>query len=59
MRKILAKWMRATGDNIPDNLTKEWYERIPGYIKTPYINIRGEPVDQKYNATQNNNKGRF
>jgi arylsulfatase A-like enzyme len=59
MRKILAKWMRDTGDNIPDNLTKDWYERIPGYIKTPHINIRGEPVGQKYNATQNNNKGRF
>ena len=59
MRKILAKWMRDTGDNIPDNLTKDWYERVPGYVKTPHINIRGEPVDRKYNATQNNNKGSF
>jgi len=59
MRKTVAEWMRETGDNIPDNLTKDWYERVPGYVKTPWINIRGEPVDQKYNATKNNNKGRF
>ena len=59
MRSILRKWMNTTGDNIPDNITRDWYERVPGYIKTSYINIRGEPVDQKYNATRNNKKGRF
>ena len=59
MAAILKEWMDETGDNIPDNLTKDWYERVPGYVKTPWINIRGEPVDQKFNATKNNNKGRF
>ena len=59
MSSILSDWMEGTGDNVPDNLTKDWYERVPGYVKTPFINIRGEPVDQNYNATKNNNKGRF
>jgi len=59
MRKILQEWMVETGDNIPENLTKDWYERVPGYVETEYINIRGEPVDRKYNATKNNNKGKF
>jgi N-sulfoglucosamine sulfohydrolase len=59
MRQILHEWMTETGDNIPENLTKDWYERVPGYVKTTNINIRGEPVDRKYNATKNNNKGRF
>lgn len=56
---ILKEWMDETGDNVPDNLTKDWYERVPGYVKTPHINIRGEPVDKKYNATMNNKKGKF
>jgi arylsulfatase A-like enzyme len=59
MADILKEWMDETGDNVPDNLTKDWYERVPGYVKTPHINIRGEPVDKKNNATMNNNKGKF
>jgi arylsulfatase A-like enzyme len=59
MSTILSDWMEETGDNVPDEITKDWYERVPGYVKTPFINIRGEPVDQNYNATKNNNKGRF
>lgn len=59
MSSILTEWMRETGDNIPENITKDWYERVPGYVKTKNINVRGEPVDAKFNATMNNNKGRF
>jgi N-sulfoglucosamine sulfohydrolase len=59
LRYILQEWMKETGDNIPENITKDWYLREPGYIKTPNTNIRGEPVDQKFNATRNNNKGKF
>lgn len=59
MRKILKEWMIETGDNIPDNLTRDWYQRTPGYVKTEYFNIRGEQVDQKFNAVKNNNKGKF
>jgi superfamily I DNA and RNA helicase len=28
-------------------------------VKTPNIDISGEPVAQKFNATKNNNKGKF
>jgi hypothetical protein len=59
MSLVLTGWMKETGDNIPENITKDWYRRIPGYVKTKDINIRGEPVDSRYNATMNNNKGRF
>ncbi len=59
MAAILKEWMDETGDNVPDNLTKDWYERVPGYVTTPHINIRGEPVDKKNNATMNNKKGKF
>lgn len=59
MRSILDTWMKETGDNIPESVTKDWYERVPGYVKTTEINKRGEPVDKKYNATLINNKGPF
>ena len=59
LRKIMSEWMDNTGDNIPDNLTKDWYIKGPGIQKTENYGIRGEPVDQKFNATRNNNKGKF
>jgi arylsulfatase A-like enzyme len=59
LRQVLKEWMEVTGDNIPEELTKDWYLKEPGYIKTEHINIRGEPVDIKFNATKINNKGRF
>jgi arylsulfatase A-like enzyme len=59
LRAILKGWMTETGDNIPENLTRDWYERAPDYVKTGEINKRGEAVDKKFNATENNNKGRF
>jgi arylsulfatase A-like enzyme len=59
LRQILKEWMEVTGDNIPDELTKDWYLKEPGYIKTEHINKRGEPVDNKFNATKIINKGRF
>ncbi len=59
LRSVLQKWMKETGDNIPENLTKDWYLREPGYVKTKNMNIRGESVDAKFNATRINNKGKF
>jgi arylsulfatase A-like enzyme len=56
---VLAEWMSETGDNIPDNITRDWYERKAPFAKTPEMNRRGEPVDMKYNATRINNKGKF
>ena len=59
LNQVLKAWMQETGNNIPENLTKDWYRRVPGYIKTENINIRGEPVDRKFNAARNNSKGKF
>lgn len=59
MRKILRKWMLETGDNIPENLTKDWYQRGPGTVKTENYGIRGEPVSDRFNATVNNSKSEF
>ncbi len=59
LRKILKDWMLETGDNIPENLTDDWYLREPGLIKTKFHNIRGEMPGNRLNATQNNNRGKF
>ena len=59
LRVVLKQWMEETGDDIPENLTKDWYLRKPGYIKTPSHGVRGEMPGAALNATLNNNKGRF
>jgi N-sulfoglucosamine sulfohydrolase len=36
LRKVLTEWMHQTGDNIPDNLTNDWYLRESGlYTDSP------------------------
>ncbi len=59
LRKILKKWMDVTGDSIPVYLTKDWYYRKPGYIKTRAEGTRGEMPGKSNNATKINNKGPF
>jgi arylsulfatase A-like enzyme len=62
LRSVLEEWMVETSDNIPVNLTKDWYYRKPGSLKTnstEFHSIRGEMPGMKLNATQNNNKGIF
>jgi hypothetical protein len=59
LRNVLDEWMKETGDNIPENLTRDWYLREPGNKRTANFNIRGEPVDRRFDAAKNNNKGRF
>ena len=59
LRNSLKDWMGETGDDIPENLTKDWYLKESGYQKTEYHGIRGESVSKKMEATKNNNKGRF
>ena len=59
LRAVLKGWMQETGDNIPDNLTKDWYTKTAGYNKTEYNRVRGEMPGAILNATQNNNKGIF
>lgn len=59
LRNILKKWMQETGDNIPTNLTEDWYLHVPGYIKTDAEGTRGEMPGAANNATENNNKSFF
>lgn len=59
MRSVLKEWMIDTTDNIPENLTKDWYLKEAGLIKTEFHNIRGEMPGEKLNATKNNAKGAF
>ncbi len=59
LRKVVTEWMEETGDDIPQNLTKDWYLKKAGNIKTPEFEIRGEMPGAKRNATHNNNKGAF
>ncbi|MFW5710046.1 MAG: sulfatase [Bacteroidota bacterium] len=59
MRDILQKWMNETGDNIPVNLTKDWYLRVPGYVETAANEVRGEMPGAANNASEINHKGPF
>lgn len=42
LKKVLGDWMRETGDNIPDGLTKDWYTRDGGNKIEANFQIRGE-----------------
>jgi arylsulfatase A-like enzyme len=59
LKQVLLEWMDETGDNIPEKLTADWYEKLPGYIKTSSHGIRGEMPGTQNNAVKNNNKGKF
>ena len=59
MQAILEEWKAKTADNIPNNLTKDWYELLPHYIKTPNHSIRGEMPGTALGASKNNNPGPF
>jgi arylsulfatase A-like enzyme len=59
LKQVLLEWMQETGDNIPEKLTADWYEKVPDYVKTPENGIRGEMPGKAKNATKNNRKGRF
>ncbi len=59
MRQTLDAWIAATGDNVPDSLTQNWYTYEPGYIRTEQHGIRGETPGAALNATKNNNPGPF
>ena len=59
LRNVLQKWSDETGDNIPVNLTRDWFLRVPGYVETAAINVRGEMPGAANNATEINHKGPF
>ena len=51
--------MKRTDDNIPEQITKDWYQKIPGGKNNENYKIRGEMPGAKLNATKNNDKGYF
>ena len=59
LRAKLNQWMDETGDSVPKYLTKDWYLREPGYIKTDAEGTRGEMPGAVNNATEINKKGPF
>lgn len=59
MQSVLWQWINETGDNLPDSLTLDWYQRVPGYLKTKNYEIRGEMPGKTTNAVKNNSKGPF
>lgn len=59
LRKVLKNWMKRTADNIPEQITKDWYQKIPGGKNNENYKIRGEMPGAKLNATKNNDKGYF
>lgn len=42
LKGVLGKWMRQTGDNVPENLTKDWFTRDTGEKIKANFEIRGE-----------------
>jgi arylsulfatase A-like enzyme len=59
LRQVLTGWMDQTGDDIPQSLTKDWYMKDSGTLKTKEFGIRREMPGSKRKATQNNHKGTF
>lgn len=71
LKQKLNQWVIATGDDLPENLTLDWYYREPvntdekdsnGQKKTnrtPQHGIRGDMPGKASTATKNNNKGPF
>ncbi|NJK93957.1 MAG: sulfatase [Bacteroidales bacterium] len=49
LRKKLKEWMDITGDDIPQNLTRDWYLKEPGYIKTDAHGKYGENAPEPRN----------
>lgn len=56
LKDILNKWMKQTGDNIPGNLTKDWFTRDTGkkieanfykYGEMPGVKSGGEKINVK------------
>ncbi len=59
MRMVLKRWIEETGDNVPEKLTADWFDRDSGLRLEEMNGIRGEMPGSKTNATRNNNKGPF
>ncbi|MDT0678339.1 sulfatase family protein [Autumnicola musiva] len=59
LKSILKGWMRETCDNVPKELTKDWYTRDTGKRIEDNFQIRGDMPGEKNNAERCNAKGAF
>jgi N-sulfoglucosamine sulfohydrolase len=60
LRTVLNKWMRLTGDTVPENLTMDWYSKIYNDPNNIIINgKRGEMPGFSTKAIHINQKGPY
>jgi N-sulfoglucosamine sulfohydrolase len=59
LRAALDTWTEQTGDTTPGNLTRDWYEPLPGYIQTLHHGVRGEMPGASADATRRDHPGPF
>jgi N-sulfoglucosamine sulfohydrolase len=59
MQAVMQQWIEETGDNVPDKLTRDWYEPVAGYKKTEFHGVRGEMPGKANNAAKINKPGPF
>ena len=71
LKQKLNEWVITTGDDLPENITLDWYCREPVNTdekdrngnnksnRTKHHGIRGEMPGKASMATKNNNKGPF
>lgn len=52
MRKVLGKWRMETKDNIPQELTKDWFDRETGKSLGQDKRVRGEMPGRKSGGTK-------
>ncbi|RAV27799.1 sulfatase family protein [Sinomicrobium soli] len=59
LRRVLTEWMEETGDNVSEQLTKDWYTRDTGEKIYENAGKRGEMPGSGENADHQNKKGAF
>lgn len=56
LKKVLADWMRRTGDDIPQSLTRDWFSRSTG-LRLEGEQVRGEMPGTATGAVEINAAG--
>ena len=56
LKKVLAEWMRRTGDDIPRSLTRDWFSRSTG-LRLDRERVRGEMPGTATGAVEINATG--
>lgn len=59
LSEVLITWMEETGDNVPKNLTPDWFTRLTGEKIEEAFGKRGEMPGESKNADEINKSGPF